>query len=86
MAKLNKIEMKNGTSMVGYYNGKNYNGTIYINEYTAKGIDWKHSTKINFADVASITLYGNSDVITITTKTLPKTTAGWMAEMARCEE
>jgi hypothetical protein len=50
-----KIEMKNSLSLTGFYNGKNYNGTIYINQMTLSGIDWKHSTKIEFSKIDSIT-------------------------------
>jgi hypothetical protein len=74
----------NTQTITGYTNGKNYAGTIYINQLNGKEINWKKSIKINAADITSKIEIANPTA-KITASTMPKTTAGWMAEMARSE-
>jgi hypothetical protein len=74
----------NKQTITGYTNGKNYAGTIYVNQMINNEINWKKSVKINVSDITSKTEIANPTA-RATVSTMPKTTAGWMAEMARSE-
>jgi hypothetical protein len=59
--KLRELTLKNGTTKIGYWNGKVYGygekKTIYFNESsdgTKEGINWKNAGKYDRADVISI--------------------------------
>ncbi len=75
----------------GYWNGKNYNGTIYINplEESTMQINWKKSIALPY-DQAKIAIAGKSTRLYNETNNnnssvLPTNVADWMRLMERTE-
>lgn len=77
---MTKITMKSGKVYEGFWNGKIYNGEIYLNKPNNGNI------------MVDGCVSGRSKIVICTDDVesglnigLPKTTAGWMAEMERAE-
>lgn len=85
-------EISETKTLKGYWNGKNYNGVIYLhllNEETME-IDWKKSVKLPY-DISKMSklvktteAYNNRQ--SINNNPLPTTVEGWMKLMERMEK
>jgi len=91
MTKVTTKASKYGPTKVyeGFYNGKNYNGKIYLNgarehnNYVVINGEESCKKSVEFAvdDIDTIEI----DKSRMVTGKLPTTTAGWMREMERSE-
>lgn len=54
---MQRLTLKSGQTFNGFWNGKIYNTTVYFNvsaDGTKKGIDFKHSKKLDKSEIRSI--------------------------------
>ncbi len=92
MKNIYKYEFENGEVVKGFCNGKNYNGTIYINPINDDlEIDYKTSIKIENYDknklfFLSVTTKKYNEKINTVNTSKPHTVHSWMREMERIEK